>query len=93
MSTISSSEANREAEEEVISGLTSLYTSLGTFAGANLVDVLVDGPGKSGFSCFMDALVNNGNGELSQSPLTDCGNEDSNQKNKVNYMLDTTCSC
>ena len=68
----------------MIFGLASLYTSLGTFAGINLVDVLVDGPGESGFSCFIATLDSNGNGALSQSPLRDCVNEDSKQKNKKN---------
>ena len=68
MSTISSSDAKCDDEEdEPIFGFASLQ-SLGAFVGANLLDVLVDGPEKSGFSCLIVALDNNGKDVLSQFP-------------------------
>ena len=65
-------------------GLASLYKSLGAFVGVNLADVLADGPGESGFSCFIATLDSNGNGEFSQSALRGCVSEDSEQENKKN---------
>ena len=68
ISTISSSDAKcDDDEDESIFGLASLQ-SLGAFVGANLLDVLVDGPEKSGFSCLIVALDNNGKDLLSQFP-------------------------
>lgn len=64
--------------------------SFGAFVGINLVDVLVDGLEIlpiSGFSCFMDALDNNGAEAPNHSPLMARVNEDSKNKTKKQIRI------